>query len=53
MDEQHGVQRARVAQAVRTMMLFPQVKWVAITYEDTVDGVDRFNVVPYENDPTV
>ncbi len=52
MDEQHGVFRQRVADVVRAMMLFPQVKWVAVIYEDTVEGMDRFCVVPYTSDPT-
>ena len=52
MDEDHGLARAHVADVVRHMMLFPGIKWVAIIYENTVDGVDRFNVVPYTSDPT-
>jgi hypothetical protein len=34
------------------MMLFPDIKWIAIIYEYRVDADDRFNVVPYTNDPT-
>ena len=51
MDEHHGVARAHVADVVRNMMLFPDIKWVAIVYENTVEGVDRFNVVPYYQRP--
>ena len=52
MDEHHGVARSHVGDVVRNMMLFPDIKWVAIIYEDTVEGIDRFNVVPYSSDPT-
>jgi len=52
MDEHHGVERAHVADVVRHMMAFPDIKWVAIIYQSTVDGVDLFNLVPYTTDPT-
>ncbi len=47
-----GVVREQVGDVVRTMMLDPQVKWAAVVYEDCVEGVDRFTVVPYTSDPT-
>jgi len=52
MDEHHGVERAHVADVVRHMMAYPDIKWVAIIYQSTVDGVDLFNLVPYTTDPT-
>jgi len=50
--EQMNVPREGVPAVVGVMLSEPQVKWVAVIYQDTVDGVDRFQVVPYTSDPT-
>jgi len=50
--EQVNVPREGVPLVVGAMLLEPQVKWVAVIYQDTIDGVDRFQVVAYTCDPT-
>jgi hypothetical protein len=49
---QTNVPRNDVANGVDAMLLDSQVKWVAIVYEATVGGVDRFLITPYVVDPT-
>jgi hypothetical protein len=49
---QTNVPRDDVGNVVDAMLLDNQVKWVAIVYEATVGGVDRFAVTPYIVDPT-
>jgi hypothetical protein len=49
---QTNVPRNDVANVVDAMLLDDQVKWVAIIYEATVGGLDRFTVTPYVVDPT-
>jgi hypothetical protein len=34
------------------MLLDVRVKWIAIVFEATVNGVDQFTVTPYTSDPT-
>jgi hypothetical protein len=34
------------------MLLDTRVKWIAVVFEATVDGVDQFTVTPYISDPT-
>jgi hypothetical protein len=40
-----------VANVVDAMLLDDAVKWVAIVYENTVAGADRFTITPYVVDP--
>lgn len=48
---QTNVPRDDVGNVVDAMLLDGQVKWVAIVYQATVGGVDRFAVTPYVIDP--
>ena len=48
---QTNVPRDDVSNVVDAMLLDNQVKWVAIIYEATVGGVDRFAVTPYVMNP--
>jgi hypothetical protein len=49
---QTTVPRDDVGNVVDAMLLDHQVKWIAIVYEATVGGVDRFTITPYVADPT-
>ena len=49
---QTDVPRNDVANVIDAMLLDDRVKWVAIVFEATVGGVDRFTVTPYVVDPT-
>jgi hypothetical protein len=49
---QTNVPRNDVSNVVDAMLLHDQVKWIAVVYEATVGGVDRFTVTPYVVDPT-
>jgi hypothetical protein len=49
---QVNVPRNDVSNVVDAMLLDDQVKWVAIVYEATIGGVDRFAITPYVVDPT-
>jgi hypothetical protein len=49
---QTSVPRDDAGNVVDAMLLDARVKWIAIVFEATVDGVDRFTVTPYISDPT-
>jgi len=49
---QTNVPRFDVANVVDAMLLDSRVKWIAIVYEATVGGVDRFTITPHIVDPT-
>lgn len=49
---QTNVPRDEVGNVVDAMLLDNQVKWIAIVYETTVGGIDRFAITPYVVDPT-
>jgi len=50
---QTSVPRDDTGNVVDAMLLDARVKWIAIVFEATAaDGVDRFTVTPYVEDPT-
>jgi hypothetical protein len=49
---QSNVPRTDVSNVVDAMLLDSRVKWIAIVYEGTASGVDRFTITPYVVDPT-
>ena len=49
---QTNVPRDDVGNVVDAMLLEVRVKWIAIVFEATVNGVDQFTVTPYISDPT-
>ena len=49
---QSNVPRADVANVVDAMLLDSRVKWIAVVFEATTGGVDKFTVTPYLTDPT-
>jgi hypothetical protein len=49
---QSAVVRDDVGNVVDAMLLDSRVKWIAIVYQDTNAGVDRFTVTPHVVDPT-
>jgi hypothetical protein len=49
---QTNVPRDDAGNVVDAMLLDTRVKWIAVVFEAMVDGVDRFTVTPYINDPT-
>jgi hypothetical protein len=50
---QTNVPRDDVGNVVDAMLLDVRVKWIAVVFEATVNGVDQFTVTPYINDPTL
>jgi len=49
---QTNVPRDDAGNVVDAMLLDARVKWIAIVFETTVNGVDQFTVTPYISDPT-
>jgi hypothetical protein len=49
---QTNVPRDDAGNVVDAMLLDTQIKWIAVVFEATVDGVDQFTVTPYISDPT-
>ena len=49
---QTHVPRDDAGNVVDAMLLDARVKWIALVFEATVNGVDQFTVTPYINDPT-
>ncbi|HZR03448.1 MAG TPA: hypothetical protein VFA81_09785 [Burkholderiales bacterium] len=45
------VPRDEVANVVGDVMSEKDVKWVAIVFESSQDGVDRFTITPWITDP--
>jgi hypothetical protein len=50
---QSNVVRDDVGNVVDAMLLDNRVKWIAIVYQDTNAGADRFTITPHIVDPTV
>jgi hypothetical protein len=50
---QTNVPRDDTGNVVDAMLLDTRVKWIAIVFEATVNGVDQFTVTPYVSDPTL
>jgi hypothetical protein len=49
---QTNVPRDDAGNVVDAMLLDAQVKWIAIVFDTSVNGVDQFTVTPYISDPT-
>jgi hypothetical protein len=49
---QTNVPRDDVSNVADAMLLDVRVKWIAIVFEATVNGIDQFTVTPYTSDPT-
>jgi hypothetical protein len=49
---QTNVQRGDAGNVVDAMLLDPRVKWIAVVFETTANGIDQFTVTPYIADPT-
>ena len=49
---QTNVPRDDAGNVVDAMLLDSHVKWIAIVFDTTVNGVDQFTVTPYISDPT-
>jgi len=49
---QTNVPRDDAGDVVDAMLLDTRVRWIAIVFNATVNGVDQFTVTPYISDPT-
>jgi hypothetical protein len=45
------VKRAEVPDIVKEILLEPDIKWVAVEFAKSEDGVDYFDITPWNTDP--
>jgi hypothetical protein len=46
-----NVPRSEVPDVVKDILMEPDIKWLAIEFRHTENGVDFFNVTPWNTDP--
>jgi hypothetical protein len=47
----HHVPRNEVPDVVKDILMEPDIKWIAIEFRSTENGVDFFDITPWNTDP--
>jgi len=47
----HNVPRSEVPEVVKDILMEPDIKWIAIEFRHKENGVDFFDITPWNTDP--